>query len=106
MEMGKSLGIFNELFVLRKRVEAEVLRPLLQSYQGVKFEFKLDRLAGMGYYEGPCFKVTAVNCDGDRFPLVDGGLTDWTKKLLGDQKEFLFSSGIGTELMVNKFKSK
>jgi len=106
MELGKSLGIYNELFMLGKRVEVEVLKPLVERFPEVTFCLKFDRLAGIGYYQGLCFKVTAVNSDGDKFPLVDGGLADWTKKLLEDKKEFLFSSGMGTELMVNKFQDK
>ena len=39
-----------------------------------------------------CFKIY-----GDEIELGDGGFTDWTQTLLGDTKECLLVSGIGTE---------
>ena len=38
-----------------------------------------------------------VKIYGDEIELGDGGFTDWTQTLLGDTKECLLVSGIGTE---------
>ncbi len=36
--------------------------------------------------------------------LADGGLVNWTQRLLGDNKERLMTSGIGIELMCRVFR--
>jgi hypothetical protein len=55
-----------------------------------------DRAAGRGYYDGLCYKVFAVRGD-TRREIGDGGVVDWTRKLLGNRKERLVTGGIGVE---------
>ncbi len=43
--------------------------------------------------------VRDLTADGIRLPLVDGGLTDWTQKLIANKKERLLISAVGTELL-------
>ena len=42
--------------------------------------------------------------DGNNYPLVDGGFTDWTARLLGNQKERLLISGIGSEFVCKTYR--
>ncbi len=54
------------------------------------------RMAGRGYYRDACFKVSAL-LDGVPTEIGDGGFTDWTARLLSNQKERLLISGYGLE---------
>jgi hypothetical protein len=55
-----------------------------------------DRAAGRGYYRDLCFKVNAL-IDGKPAEIGDGGFTDWTARLLANQKERLLISGYGLD---------
>ncbi|MCR6490754.1 hypothetical protein M8542_48970 [Amycolatopsis sp. OK19-0408] len=56
-----------------------------------------DREGGRGgYYEGLCFKVYAA-FGGSLAEVGDGGFTPWTRKLLGNAKERLMTSGLGVD---------
>jgi hypothetical protein len=52
------------------------------------------------YYQQVQFKIY-LRSQGQLIDLADGGLVDWTQKLLSNRKQRLFISGIGLEL-VNK----
>jgi len=56
------------------------------------------------YYRHLRFHVYASLPKGHEMELVDGGDTDWTQKLLGNAKERLVISGIGSERLCEKFK--
>ena len=79
---------------------------LMIKYPSVNFDFDFSRIAGIGYYDDLCFKITAENEDGELYPLADGGFTDWTRQLVQSEKEICISSGFGAELFINKFKKK
>jgi hypothetical protein len=81
-----------------------LVKILKEKYPNIKFYFDIERIAGVGYYENLCYKISAKNKHGAEFPLVDGGLTDWTKKLLNNKKERLMISGFGSELFHRNFK--
>lgn len=87
-----------------KRVEMYVFAIAKRQYPHIVFEIDLARTAGIGYYSDLCFKITAKSADNTTFPLVDGGMTDWTQKLVQSQKERSLASGIGTELICTKFR--
>ncbi|MEU0797126.1 hypothetical protein ABZ342_44290 [Amycolatopsis sp. NPDC005961] len=56
-----------------------------------------DREGGRGgYYEGLCFKVYA-SFGGELLEVGDGGFTPWTRRLLGNAKERLMTSGLGVD---------
>ncbi|HEX3650287.1 MAG TPA: hypothetical protein VHV49_17810 [Pseudonocardiaceae bacterium] len=57
-----------------------------------------DRVAAGGYYDGLCYKLFAVRGD-TRREIGDGGLVDWTRLLLGNNKERLVIGGIGVEAL-------
>ncbi|MBN2197596.1 hypothetical protein JW698_00110 [Candidatus Wolfebacteria bacterium] len=73
-------------------------------YPDVDFVFDLARVAGIGYYDNLCFKISAQNKEGEWYPLADGGFTDWTQKLAYSKKEICLTSGLGSELFIGKFK--
>jgi hypothetical protein len=50
------------------------------------------------YYQTLNFKIYLAY-KGQSIDIVDGGLVDWTQKLLGNRKERLLISGLGTELL-------
>lgn len=49
-----------------------------------------------GYYEGLCFKVFAA-FGGPLAEVGDGGFTPWTRRVLGNAKERLMTSGLGVD---------
>jgi hypothetical protein len=55
-----------------------------------------DRSAGAGYYVGGALRAEAV-FGGDRVECADGGLVDWTQRLLENRKERLMVLGIGLD---------
>ena len=55
-----------------------------------------DRPGGRGYYGGFCFKAFPT-LGSETFEVGDGGLVDWTRKLLGNEKERLLISGMGLD---------
>ena len=59
-----------------------------------------DRPRGRVYYDGFCFNVRATY-DGATLEVGDGGLVDWTKRLLANAKERLFTSGLALERMAD-----
>ena len=61
----------------------------------LNFEIDSSRVSGRGYYVGVCFKIFAGETE-----LGDGGFVEWTQVLLGDRKERLLISGIGSERAV------
>jgi hypothetical protein len=54
------------------------------------------RQAGRGYYRDVCFKVN-IDDGGKTAEIGDGGFTNWTAKLLANEKERLLISGYGLE---------
>lgn len=92
-------------FVERLRLLEEcVSQPLRSKHPTVSFRFNLHRLTGLGYYHGPCFHIKMKNHADESFTLADGGFVDWTQVLLGDTKERLMTSAIGTELICRLFQ--
>jgi hypothetical protein len=58
-----------------------------------------NRTAGRDYYPDLCFKLNGTWGDED-VELADGGLVDWTQRLLGNRKERLLISGLGLERLL------
>ncbi len=91
---------------LRERVERldeEVLEVLARRFPAVSFAVDLGRLEGVGYYAGPCVRISATDRQNVRFPLGDGGVLRWTAKLLADDRERLVTTGVGLELIASRF---
>lgn len=51
------------------------------------------------YYSKVRFSLDLTH-QGKRFNLGDGGFVDWSRKLTGNQKELMFTSGLGLELLL------
>lgn len=81
----------------------EVITPLVKQYSPFRFSFDPHRVAAKNYYDDICFRITLTSEEPVDYDLVDGGLTDWTGKLLSNKKERLMTSGIGTELLLKVF---
>ena len=62
-----------------------------------------DRTRARGYYAGALLDIAATDREGQEVGLADGGLTDWTQRLLSNRKERLFTSGIGLGLLAQRF---
>jgi len=65
--------------------------------------FDEHRTRGRGYYLDLCFHIHATATSGQRLELVDGGSVNWTQKFLGNAKERLVISGIGSERLCGEF---
>jgi len=73
---------------------------------GLPFDVQLDiHSKANNYYKGVQFK--ALIQAGDReIDIADGGFTDWTQQLLGNQKERCLISGIGLSLLYKLYAAK
>ncbi len=60
------------------------------------------RTQGRGYYDGALFGVDAQDREGRWFTPADGGAVGWTRALLADDKERLFTSGFGVEFALRR----
>ena len=84
-------------------LEAEVLTPLRAEFPEAQFSLNPRRLEGLGYYSSFALRISPLAPDGNRYPIVDGGFTDWTARLLGNRKERLLISGVGSEFACKTF---
>lgn len=86
-------------------VKQQVFDPLQAVHKSARFRFNLSRLEGLGYYPGLALRISPANPAGGRFPIADGGFTDWTARLLEDRKERVMTSGIGTEFACRAYRA-
>jgi hypothetical protein len=73
----------------------EQLRSALEDAR-VEVAERPDRPSGRNYYDGFCFKAFPT-FGSETFEVADGGFVDWTRKLVGNEKERLLISGIGLD---------
>ncbi|MCC6394643.1 MAG: hypothetical protein IT167_28870 [Bryobacterales bacterium] len=82
----------------------EVLASRLsQEFPGARFQVNMARLEGLGYYTNFTVRISPLAPDGNRYPVGDGGFTDWTARLLNNRKERLLISGVGSEFLCKKY---
>jgi hypothetical protein len=86
-----------------QQLASGVIEPLSEWFSDIEVRFDPERESGRGYYERACFKLHARDASGNRVELLDGGFTDWTQGLLGNRKERLLISGLGTERVCRLF---
>jgi hypothetical protein len=86
-------------------LKERVVDRLQNAYPEAQFRFSLRRLAGLRYYTGLCLRISPLAPDGVRYPVVDGGFTDWTARLLNDNKERLVTSAIGSEFVCRRYRT-
>ena len=87
------------------RLKTELLDVLQAEFPEAQFRFNLARLEGLNYYTGFCLRISPEAPDGVRYPVCDGGFTNWTARLLQNKKERLLTSGIGTEFVCLRYRS-
>ncbi len=85
----------------RTVLDEQLLGPVDAEWPRLRVGFDDDRQAGRAYYTDVCFGLDAVHSDGSRSNLSDGGLVDWTARLLADAKERLLISGLGSERVLH-----
>lgn len=104
-EVLPALGAFPPHLVERlQELQARVVDPLAIAFPEARVRLDLSRLEGLGYYLGPCVRIGARDPSGAVFPLVDGGFTRWTQRLLSDRNERFLSTGIGSDLVCARFR--
>ncbi len=84
-------------------LEAQLLAPVCAEFDGVEYVVGEQRTRGLDYYRDICFHVHATPPSGQRIELVDGGVVNWTQHLLGNAKERLITSGIGSQRLCSEF---
>ncbi len=87
------------------RLKSGLLEALQVEFPEAQFRFNLARLEGLSYYKGFCLRISPEAPDGARYPVADGGFTDWTARLLQNKKERLLTSGIGTEFVCFRYRT-
>jgi hypothetical protein len=96
-------GIAAPLDVRHPLLESGVIGPLRDEFPEARFRVNQERLEGLGYYHSFTLRISPQAPDGNRYPVVDGGFTDWTARLLGNKKERLLISGIGSEFVCKTY---
>ena len=84
-------------------LEAALLEPFAAGFENLDCAFDDQRTSGKGYYHDLCFHIHADGPSAGRLELVDGGVVDWTQRLLSNKKERLVISGIGSERLCTAF---
>jgi hypothetical protein len=84
-------------------VKTQLLDKLQAEFPEAQFRFNFARLEGLNYYSGLTLRISPATADGARYPIVDGGFTNWTARLLGNKKERMLTSGIGSEFVCFRY---
>ncbi len=84
-------------------VKTKLLDKLQEEFPEAQFRFNFARLEGLSYYSGLCLRISPTTSDGARYPIVDGGFTNWTARLLENKKERMLTSGIGSEFVCFRY---
>lgn len=73
-----------------------------------KIHFMVDQKdsSGVNYYIDLRVMINITNSKKQKFHIIDGGYTDWTRKILSNKKERVFTSCIGTELFLKTMDLK
>lgn len=71
--------------------------PLRDRHADAEIRISDTREAGRGYYQETAFKIHVLAGDGNEIELGDGGVVDWTQRMLANRKERLVISGFGVD---------
>jgi hypothetical protein len=85
-------------------VEAGVFPSLRARFATATFALDRARTHAMAYYRGLCLHIVARDPDGVVQQLSDGGSTDWLARLTANKKRRFFVSGLGSELLLRRFR--
>ncbi len=86
------------------QLESPVIQPLRDEFPDAEFRVNHQRLEGLGYYRSFVLRISPRAPDGNFYPVIDGGFTNWTARLLGNRKERLLISGIGSEFICKTYR--
>ncbi|WP_162909368.1 hypothetical protein [Aggregatilinea lenta] len=81
----------------------QLLSPVQERFANVDCVIDHERASGRNYYVDLCFHVYAMLASGEALELVDGGVVDWTQRLLSNAKERCVISAIGSERLCMEF---
>lgn len=82
----------------------EAVHKIVEKHDMTSLLIEKDSTFGRNYYKRLRFMINVSNKDGLSLDYIDGGFTDWTAKLLSDDKERLLTSGAGSELLLKMLK--
>lgn len=85
-------------------LKSAVIGPLREEFPEAEFRVNQQRLEGLGYYSSFALRISPRAPDGNRYPVIDGGCTDWTARLLSNRKQRLLISGIGSEFVCKTYR--
>jgi hypothetical protein len=85
-------------------IEHGVFGALRLEFPRVTFAIDRARTHAIKYYRGLCLHVTARDPSGEVQQLADGGSTDWLARLTANRKLRFFASGVGSELLLRRFR--
>lgn len=83
-----------------------IIAVLKEKYHNVKFNLQLNRKSGLTYYNDICYEIEVLFKNGKSLVLIDGGINDWTGKILSDSKEKCITSGMGLEYLGKVYKKR
>jgi hypothetical protein len=83
-------------------LEARVAAPIAASFPAIPWEFDRARVHGRGYYCDVGYQIFMYDPDFGETLVVDGGFTDFTRRLLSSSKERLLASGMGAERLCRR----
>lgn len=84
--------------------EERLFPPLRARFPDVTCVLDRARTHAMQYYRGLCLHVTARDPSGTVLQLSDGGSVDWLARLTSNGKLRFFVSGLGSELLLRRFR--
>ncbi|MBP3766567.1 MAG: hypothetical protein J6G98_05245 [Bacilli bacterium] len=87
-----------------KYIDDNIFIPLKSNYPNINFGLQLERKSGLNYYDNFCYEIIVEFKNGKYLNLVDGGITNWTGKILSDSKEKCITSGMGLEYLGKIYK--
>ncbi len=81
------------------------LQSLEEVYKDLNLNISIDlgRMWWVGHYKGLAFSWFLKNERGDVCDVFDGGIVDWSARLLSDKKEKMIVGGMGTDLLANVY---
>jgi hypothetical protein len=91
---------------LPEELTAKIKDEISKRHADVPCEIENAYAEPGGYYCHFRFQIFATNGKGEELFLVDGGPTDWMKKLLNNNKERFMTSGLGAERFLFCFRHK
>ncbi len=88
----------------RATLESRLIAPIGGKFENIEYIVDSERQEGRGYYDSICFKIQTQSLESQMLDLADGGSVPWMRKLLGNSKERMVSSGIGRERVCTAFE--